>query len=193
MESYILKTASLLMVIYFTVVLSEIGAYAWHRILAHRSIIGNIFGKILQPMRDSHAIHHTSDLKHLAKEDFVWVKMMLYVFLKTVLLVGTYIGYVSKLFLYTFVITVFSVYCCNQKLHEAVHSIKVEQGSTEEEKYRKGSVFKSYLCDSRDIHFVHHSLPSKNYSITNFADVIFGTYSSGFHHTQKEVEEMLDL
>ncbi len=137
-----------------TVLLSEFGAYLWHRYSAHTDLIPGV--------GDTHHIHHTADLTHEAHEDFYWIIIILLLMGLFIIVLKHYINIKYMLLIYG-VVTI--VFIWNWYIHSAYH-IPNHWLNTYE-----------WFRRDKHIHLQHHVNPDVNYGIaSHFSDVIFGTY-----------------
>lgn len=139
-------------------VLSEIGAYIWHRFGAHEL---NILGA-----QRVHDIHHTviDDQAHF---DFLYIFFFLIIYLIAViyLVQKELITFNIGLCLYLPVLLI-SIY--NWFIHSAYHISNHWLNRWE------------WFRQDKRIHFQHHSNPETNFGIaTHFADLILDTFDYG--------------
>lgn len=167
-----------MIVILIFFILAEITAYFWHRFLAHKSWIS--LNLTPDAIRESHRFHHISSLEHDASEDFIWIIFFLagiILILGLVYMTGC-LDWLNKGVLVAILITTALVFILNWYIHLIVHTPEHWLHNT------------SYIQDMKTIHFVHHDNPRANYSIMNFTDTLFGTFSSGFPYTTDQVKNI---
>lgn len=139
------------------IILSELAAYFWHRIASHSDLV-------LSNIHDTHRIHHTSDLKHQANEDFLWIIIGL-IGLYIVFLIGFSLGIFNLPTAIIIPTVITSIFACTWYVHSAYH--------IEDHWLNKYDWFKN----NKARHFIHHDLPDKNYGIiTQIPDMLFGTF-----------------
>lgn len=152
-----IKLLLIVFIVIFTLFISEIGGYLWHRFGAHTSFV--------PPVRETHIEHHISDLTHDAHEDFYWILLVLSG-IAILFLILTYYGlpwYIGA----TIYTILFLSYTWTWYIHAAYH--------TENHWLERYDWFNR----DRKLHFQHHQNVHTNYSIaTHFPDKIFGTYSN---------------
>lgn len=149
---------------------SEVGAYVWHRWFAHQDIISMV--------RKTHDIHHKV-IKDKAHGDFFFVLILLSLYLGCLLFLYFYY-YINVYLLLSLYIPVFLTFTFSYYLHTAFH--------TEDHWLNEYEWFRN---DKR-IHFQHHVNEGKNYGIvTHYTDLLLDTFDSGFpiHNLGNNVEE----
>jgi hypothetical protein len=141
------------------IILSEFGAYFWHRFGAHT--------EILPPVKNTHDIHHTI-VEDQAHGDFFYVLVLLVLYFGILLYAYHRLYITWALFFYLYIPVVFT-FLSNYFLHYAYH--------VEDHWLNKYEWFRN---DKR-IHFQHHKDQSKNFGIvTHFSDHILDTFDYGF-------------
>lgn len=169
-----------LLIAFYAFIIAEVAAYLWHRYLAHGSFISNNLP--MEAVRESHRFHHSSNLRHDASEDFVWI---VYGLSGMILILGIvyrtgYMDWMNKDILSVLLIVTSIAFILNWYIHLAVHTPNHWLQSL------------GYVQDVKTVHFVHHKNPYINYSIMNFTDTTFGTFGTGFEYTMSEVRDILD-
>lgn len=148
-----MEVAIPLLVLFF----GEIGAYFWHRFIAHS------FG----PVGDTHDIHHKI-IEDKADGDFLWVLLMLFVFLIFLYLLWVKNILSMKLCLLIY-IPLFLLFSWNWYIHRCYH---VENHWLN--RYH-------WFVKDKKIHMKHHLQDNKNYGIsTHFCDQILDTFSNPY-------------
>lgn len=163
------------LIAFFVFILAEFASYFWHRYMAHTT-----FFSILDDVVTAHRLHHQSTLDHDATEDFMWIVCsMVLVFLVFGLMYALVLyKYCNKYMILAGVISATASFFVNWYVHLSVHT---------KNHWMRGK----FIEDISNIHMVHHEIPRRNYSIINFTDTLFGTYSCGFDMTLEEVDQRL--
>ena len=149
-----------------TIILSEIGAYAWHRWGAHTNI--------LEVVKKTHDIHHEV-IDDKAEGDFFYVCLLLFLYFNILLVLYIY-TYITALLFFALYFPVLLIFFWNFYVHAAYH---IENHWLNE--------YEWFRNDKR-IHMHHHADPTKNFGIaTHYTDLILNTYDSAFPiNTEKQ-------
>jgi sterol desaturase/sphingolipid hydroxylase (fatty acid hydroxylase superfamily) len=147
------------------IILSEIGAYFWHRIAAHSNI--------LPLVKNTHDIHHNiiDDEAHL---DFIYICILLLLFF--IFLCILYVYEIISITIGTIIyLPVLLTFTWNWYIHSAYHC-----------KDHWLNSYNWFLNDKR-IHMHHHINQNENYGIaTHFTDELLNTFNYGFPLTYLE-------
>ena len=143
------------------VILSEVGAYCWHRWGSHTNIIPII------SVKKTHDIHHTI-IDDKAEGDFFYILILLILYFNLLLLLYMYL-YINTIVFLILYIPVLSIFIYNYYIHSAYH-----------EENHWLNEYEWFRNDKR-IHFQHHEDPTKNFGIaTHYTDIILDTFDYGF-------------
>ena len=139
------------------IIISEGGAYFWHRIGAHTDIV-------LPEIHETHKTHHDANLDHQANQDFYWVLLGLAgIYTLFVLMAMTRLINMAYAIIIPTIISL--VFISTWYIHRAYH--------IEDHWLNNYEWFKR----KKKLHFNHHYDPDVNYGIlTHIFDKLCGTY-----------------
>jgi len=152
----------LIIIILFSIAfsVSEVGAYIWHRFIAHNPLFF--------PIRETHRIHHVDDLDDKAHEDFYWIVLGLAAL--GIIVLGLLLMRFPSYIIIPVYLGIVVFFCINWYIHSMYH--------TDNCWLEQFEVFRKL----REIHFQHHKNPRSNYSIvTSIPDRILGSYEKPNH------------
>jgi len=150
----------LILLFCLVVIIAEIVAYFWHRLLSHNHVID-----IHTLIHDSHSLHH-NDRDDASYGDFSWIVILVceaFIVLYLAYVVDIISGYALLVVTAAMIFVVFYNWYIHKAYHTENHWLEY---------------FEWFKHDRKE-HMIHHVNHRQNYGVTTrLCDKIFGTYQS---------------